>query len=198
MSFDWLLGEIKSRFEQSLVSPGEMVGSIAAHSLGEPATQMTLNTFHFAGVSSKNVTLGVPRLKEVINVSKNLKTPMMLVYLLPDFRKHQKAVMQVQGVIEHTTISHVLDESSIYYDPDPIKTIIEDDQAMVDLYNEIIVPGEDNNPALKASSPWVLRLSLNQTKLINKQIDIEFIDRKLTESFSDMLEIMHSDINDDK
>ena len=76
-SFDWLLGEIKSRFEQSLVSPGEMIGSIAAHSLGEPATQMTLNTFHFAGVSSKNVTLGVPRLKEVINVARNIKTPML-------------------------------------------------------------------------------------------------------------------------
>lgn len=45
------------------VQPGEMVGALAAQSLGEPATQMTLNTFHFAGVSSKNVTLGVPRLK---------------------------------------------------------------------------------------------------------------------------------------
>ena len=76
-AFDWLLGEIKSRFEQSLVQPGEMIGSIAAHSLGEPATQMTLNTFHFAGVSSKNVTLGVPRLKEVINVARNIKTPML-------------------------------------------------------------------------------------------------------------------------
>jgi DNA-directed RNA polymerase II subunit RPB1 len=65
-----------------------MIGSIAAHSLGEPATQMTLNTFHFAGVSSKNVTLGVPRLKEVINVSKNIKTPMLMVYLLKEFRKH--------------------------------------------------------------------------------------------------------------
>jgi DNA-directed RNA polymerase II subunit RPB1 len=64
-----------------------MVGSIAAHSLGEPATQMTLNTFHFAGVSSKNVTLGVPRLKEVINVAKNLKTPMMQIFLQAEHRK---------------------------------------------------------------------------------------------------------------
>lgn len=47
------------------VQPGEMVGALAAQSLGEPATQMTLNTFHFAGVSSKNVTLGVPRLKVI-------------------------------------------------------------------------------------------------------------------------------------
>lgn len=58
-----------------------MVGALAAQSLGEPATQMTLNTFHYAGVSAKNVTLGVPRLKELINISKKPKTP--LTYGLP-------------------------------------------------------------------------------------------------------------------
>lgn len=78
-----------------MVVPGEMIGSIAANSLGEPATQMTLNTFHFAGVSSKNVTLGVPRLKEVINVAKNIKTPMMQIFLLPDHRKLQSSIMKV-------------------------------------------------------------------------------------------------------
>ncbi len=64
------------------VQPGEMVGALAAQSLGEPATQMTLNTFHYAGVSAKNVTLGVPRLKEIINVSKKPKTPSLTVFLL--------------------------------------------------------------------------------------------------------------------
>ena len=59
-----------------------MVGALAAQSLGEPATQMTLNTFHYAGVSAKNVTLGVPRLKEIINVSKKPKTPSLTVYLV--------------------------------------------------------------------------------------------------------------------
>lgn len=58
-----------------------MVGALAAQSIGEPATQMTLNTFHFAGVSSKNVTLGVPRLKEIINIAKKTKTPGLTVYL---------------------------------------------------------------------------------------------------------------------
>jgi DNA-directed RNA polymerase II subunit RPB1 len=57
-AFDWLIGEIETRFQQSQVQPGEMVGPLAAQSLGEPATQMTLNTFHYAGVSAKNVTLG--------------------------------------------------------------------------------------------------------------------------------------------
>jgi len=123
-AFDWLLGEIKSRFEQSLVNAGEVVGSIAAHSLGEPATQMTLNTFHFAGVSSKNVTLGVPRLKEIINVAKNIKTPIMTIYLEEEFRKQEKAVMQVQGAIELTTLLDLVDSSQIYYDPDPKSTIV--------------------------------------------------------------------------
>ena len=63
------------------VQPGENVGALAAQSLGEPATQMTLNTFHYAGVSAKNVTLGVPRLKEIINVSKRPKTPSLTIFL---------------------------------------------------------------------------------------------------------------------
>ena len=80
-AFEFVCGEILSKFEQAIVKPGEMVGSIAAQSIGEPATQMTLNTFHLAGVSSSNVTLGIPRLKEVINVAKNLKTPSMTIHL---------------------------------------------------------------------------------------------------------------------
>lgn len=55
---------------------------MAAQSIGEPATQMTLNTFHFAGVGSKNVTLGVPRLRELINVAKQVKTPSLTVSLV--------------------------------------------------------------------------------------------------------------------
>lgn len=73
----------------------------------------------------------------------------------------------------------MLDDASVIYDPNPKKTIISDDQAMIDLYNEIMVPGEDNKTESKSFSPWVLRLTLNPTKLINKQIDIEFIDKKL-------------------
>jgi DNA-directed RNA polymerase II subunit RPB1 len=63
------------------VNPGEMCGVQAAQSIGQPATQMTLNTFHSAGISAKNVTLGVPRLNELINVAKSVKTPQMKVYL---------------------------------------------------------------------------------------------------------------------
>jgi DNA-directed RNA polymerase II subunit RPB1 len=110
---------------------------LAAHSMGEPATQMTLNTFHFAGVSSKNVTLGVPRLKEVINVAKQIQTPMVSIYLQGKKRKSERAVMRVQGDIEHTTFADIVDSSQIYYDPDPLKTIVAEDSELVALYNEV-------------------------------------------------------------
>ena len=56
---------------------GSTVGAFGAQSIGEPGTQMTLKTFHFAGVASMNITLGVPRIKEIINASKNIATPIM-------------------------------------------------------------------------------------------------------------------------
>lgn len=62
-ALSYVIGEVETRFNIARVSPGEMAGVLAAQSIGEPATQMTLNTFHYAGVSAKNVTLGVPRLK---------------------------------------------------------------------------------------------------------------------------------------
>eukprot|EP00976_Prorocentrum_cordatum_P043529 880643-Prorocentrum_minimum.AAC.13 len=79
------------------VNPGEMIGTVAAQSIGEPATQMTLNTFHFAGVSAKNVTLGVPRLKEIINIAKRIKTPTLSVYLDDDVGKDRDKAKSVQA-----------------------------------------------------------------------------------------------------
>ena len=74
-------GEIETRFQQSHVHPGEMVGALAAQSLSEPTNQTTLKAFQYAGVSAKKVTLGVPRLKEIINISTKPKTPSLTVFL---------------------------------------------------------------------------------------------------------------------
>ena len=72
---------VATKFSSALVHPGEAVGAIAAQSIGEPSTQMTLNTFHLAGAGA-NVTLGIPRLREIImTASKDLKTPTMSVPL---------------------------------------------------------------------------------------------------------------------
>ncbi|AFM98185.1 DNA-directed RNA polymerase subunit beta' [Encephalitozoon hellem ATCC 50504] len=77
---DELKGFLMSRYACSLADPGESVGVIAAQSVGEPSTQMTLNTFHLAGVGAKNVTLGVPRLREILlAASRSIKTPLIMI-----------------------------------------------------------------------------------------------------------------------
>ena len=69
------------KYLKSVVHPGENVGTIAAQSIGEPSTQMTLNTFHLAGHGGANMTLGIPRLKEILMTTPtNIKTPFMYVY----------------------------------------------------------------------------------------------------------------------
>jgi DNA-directed RNA polymerase II subunit RPB1 len=92
---------------------------------------MTLNTFHFAGISAKNVTLGVPRFKEIINVNKNIKTPSLKIYLEPDVRTKESKVSKLGMMIEYTTLAHVVSSSSIYYDPEPDKTVVQEDASLV-------------------------------------------------------------------
>merc|ERR1719424_1311555 len=76
---------MRLKFMRCLAQPGEAVGVVAAQSMGEPSTQMTLNTFHLAGHGGANVTLGIPRLREIIQTgSKTCSTPLMKVQLLQD------------------------------------------------------------------------------------------------------------------
>ena len=81
-SIELLLITINNTYKKAIISPGEMVGMIAAQSIGEPTTQLTLNTFHFAGVASKsNVTRGVPRIEEILSLSENPKNPSCTVFV---------------------------------------------------------------------------------------------------------------------
>ena len=75
-----------------------------------------------------NVTLGVPRLKEIINVAKNLKTPLMSIYLNYPYQSDKNAAIEVKNEIEMTILKHLVKNSKIIYDPDPMNTIVEDDQ----------------------------------------------------------------------
>ncbi|XP_023184312.1 DNA-directed RNA polymerase I subunit RPA1 [Xiphophorus maculatus] len=88
------------KWQRSLCDPGEAVGLLAAQSIGEPSTQMTLNTFHFAGRGEMNVTLGIPRLREILMVaSSNIKTPMMSVPVL----KNKKALKRAKTLRKQLT-----------------------------------------------------------------------------------------------
>ena len=126
---------------------------------------MTLNTFHFAGISAKNVTLGVPRFKEIINVSNNIKTPGLKIFLREKYKTRESKVSKLGMQIEHTTLSHVVNQSAIYYDPNPERTVIPDDEMLVQLYNDVQA---DDLAGRAAVSPWLLRLELDRDKMVHK------------------------------
>eukprot|EP00919_Chromeraceae_sp_WS-2016_P065511 GHVR01154966.1.p1 GENE.GHVR01154966.1~~GHVR01154966.1.p1 ORF type:complete len:400 (+),score=110.87 GHVR01154966.1:247-1446(+) len=88
---------------------------MTAQSIGEPGTQMTLKTFHFAGVASMNITLGVPRVKEIINASKRIQTPIIKVKLENNTCVHAARV--VKGQIERTTLHNVCRHIKEVYEP---------------------------------------------------------------------------------
>ncbi|KAI8838898.1 hypothetical protein BC829DRAFT_426127 [Chytridium lagenaria] len=207
-AFLWVLGEIDKRFNQAIVHPGEMVGTIAAQSIGEPATQMTLNTFHLAGVGSKKVTAGVPRLKEVINVAKNLKTPSLSVYLTESFKKpipekaktdqlkreSEELAKKVQSTLEYTTLKRLTSYTEIWYDPDPQDpihkdlTIENEDKEVMDLF---VLDDEDYSKY----SPWLLRIRLDFVRKRDKNITMEQICAKIMDAFSGELKCWFSDDN---
>jgi len=121
-----LLNEVVRRYQNSLVDPGEAVGMVAAQSVGEPSTQMTLRTFHFAGVREFNVTLGLPRLIEIVDARRVPSTPIMHIYLEDDVKNDKDKVLDIARKIELTTVENIakdvtLDylESSIIIDLDP-------------------------------------------------------------------------------
>uniref|UniRef100_A0A8D8YI58 DNA-directed RNA polymerase subunit n=2 Tax=Cacopsylla melanoneura TaxID=428564 RepID=A0A8D8YI58_9HEMI len=96
---------------QSLANPGENVGVLAAQSIGEPSTQMTLNTFHFAGRGDMNVTLGIPRLREILMMaSKNIKTPSMEIPFLEDLPKVEKKAERLSKSMTRVTVADVLEK----------------------------------------------------------------------------------------
>ena len=94
-----------AKYRAARIEPGTAVGAIGAQSIGEPGTQMTLKTFHFAGVASMNITLGVPRIKEVINAAKKISTPIITAPLVSS--SDVKAARIVKGRIERTTLGEV-------------------------------------------------------------------------------------------
>src|SRR3990172_7859821 len=88
-------------YDVSKVQPGECIGLIAAQSVGEPGTQMVLNTFHFAGVSEMNVTMGLPRIIEILDATKSISTPMMEIHLKKghsDIEELKKIVRKIKEV----------------------------------------------------------------------------------------------------
>ncbi|MBI2651067.1 DNA-directed RNA polymerase subunit A'' [Candidatus Woesearchaeota archaeon] len=107
-----ILELVLEEYENAKVHPGEAVGLVSAESIGEPGTQMTLNTFHFAGVAEMNVTLGLPRIIEILDGRETPDTPAMEIYLKAPY-SGGKDIREFALSLKETKLSNIADEFSI-------------------------------------------------------------------------------------
>nr|MDO8108877.1 DNA-directed RNA polymerase subunit A'' [Candidatus Sigynarchaeota archaeon] len=110
---DYLTLNVFKSYEYSKIVPSEAVGVVAAQSIGEPGTQMTLRTFHYAGVREFSVTQGLPRLIELVDARRNPKTPVMYVYLDKEFSDTEENARKIHKQIEETRIEKIAKEVDV-------------------------------------------------------------------------------------
>ena len=196
-----LLEMIIMRYKKAIISPGEMVGMIAAQSIGEPTTQMTLNTFHYAGVASKsNVTRGVPRIEEILSITENPKNPSLTIYLNQQDEIHKEKAHDMINKLEHTKMVDIVDKLDIYFDPDDMETLIKQDKPMIDRYyyfDKILDECSKNQIGDVKKSKWIIRMILNKQEMLNLNINIDTIYFVLKTIYKDDISCVYSDFNSD-
>ncbi len=199
-----LLENIVVNYKRAIVAPGEMVGMIAAQSIGEPTTQMTLNTFHFAGVSSKsNVTRGVPRIEEILSLSSEPKNPSLTIYMKPEDQTDREKAQSIMYMLENTNMKEIVKSMEICFDPDDLNTLInEDQQTMMQYYefehmlDECMEKTVEENTNEK--SKWILRMEMDSELMLEKNITMDDINFTLKNSYGDEISCVFSDYNSDK
>ncbi|MBN1923965.1 MAG: DNA-directed RNA polymerase subunit A'' [Nanoarchaeota archaeon] len=107
------IDEVVKAYKKAQICPAESIGIIAAQSIGEPGTQMTLNTKHFAGVSEMNVTVGLPRIIEIFGARKASSTPSMKIYLKSPHNKSEKFVRQLSANILEILLKDISKEINV-------------------------------------------------------------------------------------
>lgn len=197
-----LVNQVVNSYKKAIIAPGEMVGMIAAQSIGEPTTQMTLNTFHFAGVASKsNVTRGVPRIEEILSLSENPKNPSCTVYLFPDEERNQENAQKIMNQLEHTKLREVVDYIQICFDPDDLNTLIEEDVNTMEQYKEFenMINGcLEEVKEEEEKSKWIIRMELNVEEMLDRNLTMDDIHFAIKNVYNDEVSCIYSDYNSDK
>lgn len=178
------------KYNRSLIEPGEAVGAICAQSIGEPGTQMTLKTFHFAGVASMNITQGVPRIKEIINASKSISTPIITAEL--NVKDNPEFARVVKGRIERTTLGEVSAYLEEVYLPDDCFILIKLDLDRIRLLKLEVTPDsivacivnsklKVKYPDVKIHSESVLSVSAEETSKMSMYTRLQMLKKSLGE-----------------
>ena len=213
--FDWIVDQIYEYFNQAIAQPGEMVGIVAAQTIGEMGTQMTLDSFHVSGTAAAvKATSGVPRLKEILSATKKTKTPTLLIYMKSDvasiinpetdaegevtdtrLEMTKSHAMNIKNSIEITKLADILDYSEIYWDSgDRYDTTVESDKGILEIYKEF--EGlEEGGCRNRSNSPWVLRLKFNKEKMNLFGLMMIDIYTKLNNVYDKYIDCVYSDDN---
>jgi DNA-directed RNA polymerase II subunit RPB1 len=197
-----LIDKIILAYKKAIIAPGEMVGMIAAQSIGEPTTQMTLNTFHFAGVASKsNVTRGLPRIEEILSLSENPKNPSCTVHLFPNEETEQENAKKLMHRLEHTKLRAIVDSVQICFDPDDLNTLIEEDVSIMEQYKvfESMIDecSGKSSEETTGKSKWIIRMKLNAEEMLDRNLTIDDVHFALTNAYSNQVSCAFSDYNSD-
>ena len=153
---------------------------------------VNLQTFHYAGVSAKNVTLGVPRLKEIINVAKTPKTPGLTVYIAEEFSGDRNVAELVVSMLEFTVLKDIVKRTEIWYDPDIKNTVVQKDREFVKDYYDFAEKTEDD---INRMSSWVLRMELDKDVVFVKKIQMNEIVKEVESEYGADLNVEVSDDN---
>ncbi len=199
-----LLETIITHYKRAIVTPGEMVGMIAGQSIGEVSTQMTLNTFHFAGVASKsNVTRGVPRIEEILSLSENPKNPSLTVYLKEEDQTQKDKAHSIMYMLEHTKLEEIVKSVEICFDPDDLNTLINEDKDTIEQYrvfeNMVNECAEQNlSTDENEKSKWIIRMIMDPEVMLEKNITMDDVNFTLNNIYEKQINCVYSDYNSDK
>jgi DNA-directed RNA polymerase II subunit RPB1 len=175
--FDELMRDIRFRYIKAQIHSGEMVGALAAQSIGEPTTQLTLNTFHSAGTAKANATSGVPRIDELLSASSNPKRPSNTVYLNPEIQTSQNDAIILMKKIQKTTLRDITKRVRIFYDPYPLSTstVLDEDRELLAAYEAFSLTDDGS-----CGSKWIMRLEFDEFEMAARSIiDLTEIQTKL-------------------
>ena len=168
--FDEIIEYFRKTIMLAKVEGGEMVGFVGAQSIGEPVTQTNLKSFHKSG-TGKTVAGGLVRVKELLSVSRNIKTPVTNIILNDEYKNDKVIVSKIASYLKYTTLSDVVDKVDIIYDPDPygknsimnkdnVTNIFEGGQGKTGCQSEI------------HGLPWIIKMTLSKEKMSERNISM--------------------------
>jgi len=189
----WIFKQIENKYNKSLTTPGECVGVIGAQSIGEPTTQMTLNTFHYAGIAEKDVTTGVPRFNELINATKRPKTKCSYLSLIHNLKLETESTNFIISRLEETRLDFFVEKLYL------LKSF-ESHITSNDFISSILKRSLKSNKSVvhpDLSPRWVLKLMISRWRLFEKKISIIKLFKKLSKKLRNYAKI-HISFTDKK